>query len=435
MAKNSKDQKKAPKAPKAQKYVNTPGRKNSGSNGRQTDLDRMFAAAKRSEVAEKAEAKAAEEAKKAEEETAAAAKNAESQPAEAGIDQLFAQLRQESEAQQAANAEADAEQAAEAAKKATLAETVLIRKSAKTLSGDLLQHIRLAGKTEYIRRFRELYTRDKDDTFFKKVDPSRGEIQDDICKDLVKELSKSQLPASWWSKWTAGISADRRWEIFKQILSSDAASADNDRCHARISVFRGLLTKLAEECGYHSEWWKLSAADPRVMMSTLKGYAREILATSIAKSIVERAQRIIPMLNGIITIPPTVMNAVWQISCLEKAGKKKTDAIFGAKTLGRWIFVDDGAHKCGIESWLLSKATTDTQREALANKFGIGTGIRITGLAQSVFAQLGMTTSEEIQGFVDETLGIRREESAAEPEPAEPEPVEVAAPTDEPMAE
>ena len=89
--------------------------------------------------------------------------------------------------------------------------------------------------------------------------------------------------------------------------------------------------------------------------------------------------------------------------------KKKTDAIFGAKTLGRWIFVDDGIHGCGLESWLLSKATTETQRLSLANKFGIGQGIRITGLAQSVFAQLGMTTQDEIQSFVDETLGIKRE--------------------------
>jgi hypothetical protein len=408
----------------------------SGKNGKQVELDRLFAAAGRKEVAEKAEAKAAEAAKKAEEEAAAAVENAEAQtaeaavPAEAGIDDLFAQLRQESVAQQAANAEADAEASAEAAKKAAAAETVLIKKSSKTLSADLMNHIRLAGKSDLIRRYRELYTRDKDDAF-NGVEPSREEFLDQICKDLVKELSKSELPASWWTKWTAGISAQRRWEIFRNMLGSDAASADNDRCHARIAVFRGLLTKLAQECGYHQEWWRLQAADPRTMMVVLKGYAREILATSIAKSIVERAQRIIPMLNGIITVPPTVMNAVWQISCLEKAAKKKTDAIFGAKTLGKWIFVDDGVHGCGLESWLLSKATTETQRLSLANKFGIGQGIRITSLAQSVFAQLGMTTAEDIQSFVDETLGIRREESAAEPEPAEPEPVEVAAPAEE----
>ena len=428
MAKNSKDQKKAPKAPKAQKYVATPGRKNSGSNGKQTDIDRMFAAAGRKEVETAAEAKAAEAAKKAEEEAAAAAENAESQPVEAGLDELFAELRQETEVQQAANAEADAEAAKEAAINAAKAEAALIKRSAKTLSQDLLGHIRNAGKSDYIRRFRELYTRDKDDAFAG-VEPSRKEFLDEICEDLVSELSKSELPSSWWSKWTSGISADRRWEILYLILQSDAASADNDRCHARISVFRGLLTKLAQECGYHQEWWKLQAADPRSMMQVLKGYAREILATSIARSIVERAQRIIPMLNGIITIPPTVMNAVWQISCLEKAGKKKSDAIFGAKTLGRWVFVNDGVHNMGIESWLISKATTETQRLALANRFGIGTGIRITSLAQSVFAQLGMTQPEEIQEFVDETLGIRREEGPTT-EDAESEP-EQAAPAEE----
>lgn len=392
----------------------------SGKNGRQTVLDRLLAVGKRSEV----EKKAAEEA--------AAAENAELQtaeavaPAEAGLDQLFAELRQESEAQQAEKAEADAEAKAEADKKATAAETTLIKKSSKTLSQDLINHIRIAGKSSFVKRFRELYTRDKDDAF-DKVDPSREELRDQICKDLVQELSKSQLPGSWWDKWTAGISPARRWEIFKQILTSDAASADNDRCHARISVFRGLLSKLAQECGFHQEWWKLQAADPRQMMQVLKGYAREILATSIARSIVERAQRIIPMLNGIISVPPTVMNAVWQISCLEKAAKKKTDAIFGAKTLGKWIFVDDGVHGCGLESWLLSKATTETQRLSLANKFGIGQGIRISSLAQSVFAQLGMTTAEEIQSFVDSTLGIKREEESAteESKPAEAEaPVE-----------
>jgi len=408
----------------------------SGKNGRQTELDRLMAAGNRKAVEKAAEGKEAEriqrilaesEAQNAELQTAEVAA-----PVEAGIDELFAELRQESAAQTAANEVADAEAAAEAAKKATAAETSLIKKSAKTLSADLFNHIRIAGKMGYVRRFRDLITRDKDDAFNKiESTSSRGEILDEICKDLEKELSKSELPASWWSKWTAGISAGRRWEIFKNMLLSDAASADNDRCHARISVFRGLLTKLAQECGYHSEWWKLSAADPRQMMQVLKGYAREILATSIARSIVERAQRIIPMLNGIVTVPATVMNAVWQISCLEKAGKKKTDATFGAKCLGKWIFVDDGVHNMGIESWLLSKVTTQTQREALANKFGIGTGIRISSLAQSVFAQLGMTTPEEIQGFVDETLGIRREEPAV----TEPEPAEATAPAEEQLAE
>lgn len=404
----------------------------SGKNGKQVELDRLFAAAGRKEVAEKAEAKAAEAAKKAEEEAAAAAEKAELQtaevaaPAEAGLDELFAELRQESRVQAVADAEADAEQAAEAAKRAVAAETALIKKSAKTLSEDLMSHIRLAGKTDYIRRFRELVTRDKDDAF-NGIEPSRAEFLDEICKKLVTELSKSELPVSWWAKWTAGISSDRRWEIFRYMLVSDAASADNDRCHARIAVFRGLLTKLAQECGYHQEWWKLQAADPRSMMVTLKEFAKEILQTSIAKSIVERAQKIIPMLNGIVTVPPTVMNAVWQISCLEKAGKKKTDAIFGARTLGRWIFVDDGVHKCGIESWLLGKTTTATQKLALANRFGIGTGIRISSLAQSVFAQLGMTTPEEIQEFVDQTLGIRREEEpTVEPEQPAEEPVEAA---------
>ena len=407
MAKNSKDQKKAPKAPKVQKYVTTPGRKNSGSNGRQTDLDRMFAAAGRKEVEAAAAAKEEERIQKilseSESQTAAPA-----EPAEAGIDELFAELRQESAVQAAANAEADAEAAEEAAKKALTAETTLIRKSAKTLSEDLMSHIRFAGNMDLVRRFRDLYTRDKDDAFAG-VEPSRSEFLDEICKNLVSELSKSELPANWWTKWTAGISEQRRWEIFRNMLGSDAASADNDRCHARISVFRGLLTKLAQECGYHQEWWKLQAADPRSMMVTLKEFAKEILATSIARSIVTRAQAILPMLNGIVTVPATVTNAIWQISCLEKAGKKKTDAIFGAKTLGRWIFVDDGIHGCGLESWLLSKATTETQRLSLANKFGIGQGIRITGLAQSVFAQLGMTTQDEIQSFVDETLGIKRE--------------------------
>lgn len=425
------------KAPKTVKYVDTPARSNSGVNGRQTEIDRLMAAADRKGVEEAAAAKAAEAAKKAEAE-AAVVENAESKPAEAGIDDLFAALRQESEAQQAANEVADAEQAAEAAKKATAAETTLIKKSSKTLSQDLFNHIRIAGKMDYVRRFRELYTRDKDDAFAG-VDPSRKEFLDKICEDLVQELSKSELPASWWSKWTAGISANRRWEIFFHMLLSDAASADNDRCHARIAVFRGLLTKLAAECGYHPEWWKLTAADPRTMMQVLKGYAREILATSIARSIVERAQRIIPMLDGIVSIPPTVMNAVWQISCLEKAGKKKTDAVFGAKTLGRWIFVDDGIHSMGIESWLISKATTDTQRLALANRFGIGTGIRISSLAQSVFAQLGITDADDIQAFVDKTLGIRREEEptaeAAEAEAPVEEPAEVTAPAEEQLAE
>jgi hypothetical protein len=409
----------------------------SGKNGKQVELDRLFAAAGRKEVAEKAEAKATEAAKKAKEEAAAAAENAELQtaeavaPAEAGLDQLFAELRQESEAQQAVNAEEAAKEAEEAAKKAFSAETALIKKSAKTLSEDLMSHIRLAGKMDLVRRFRDLYTRDKDDVFAG-IDPSRKEFLDEICEDLVKELSKSALPASWWAKWTAGVSENRRWEIFWHMLLSDAASADNDRCHARIAVFRGLLTKLAEECGYHQEWWKLTAADPRSMMQVLKGYAREILATSIARSIVTRAQAILPMLNGIVTVPATVTNAIWQISCLEKAGKKKTDAVFAGKTLGRWLFVDDGVHGAGIETWLVSKAN-QTQRLALAAKFGIGQGIRISSLAQSVFAQLGITNADDIQSFVDSTLGIRREsESTTE---TESQPAEAAAPADEPKAE
>ena len=110
--------------------------------------------------------------------------------AEAGIDELFAELRQESAVQAAANAEADAEAAEEAAKKALTAETTLIRKSAKTLSEDLMSHIRFAGKMDLVRRFRDLYTRDKDDAFAG-VEPSRSEFLDEICKNLVSELSKS----------------------------------------------------------------------------------------------------------------------------------------------------------------------------------------------------------------------------------------------------